>query len=272
MKKLLLLTAFVSSSLYAHFQMLYTPNMALNKGQKIELRQVFTHPFEDKYTLNMGEQHDTKEFLPVEEFYVINKKSKKDLKQSLHAISFQGNVNKGHAYASTYKARKMGDHILVLKPSPFYEKQQDIYIQQLVKTIVNVAGAPTNWNNDLNLDAEIIPLVKPYAIWEGSNFAGIVKSKGKVVPHAKVDITYVNRDINIKNNSMGKDRYKAPHNAFVTLTIYANANGEFNFTIPKAGVWGFCAQDIVENKSFKGKKLKVDALLWVEAKLMKKIN
>lgn len=272
MKKILLiLITLCSGSLLAHFQMLYTPQTALEKGQNIQVRQVFTHPFEDKYTLSMGKQHDTKEFKEVEEFYVINKKKKTNLKSSLQQIEFEGNINKGNAYALKYKARKMGDHILVLKPAPFYEENQDIYIQQITKTIVNVAAAPTNWDQDLNLEAEIVPLVKPYAIWEGSNFTGIVKTNGKIVPFAKVDITYLNRDINIKNNSMGKDKIKAPNKVFVTLTIKADQNGVFNFTIPRAGFWGFCAQNLSKNKTYKGKKLKQDALIWVQAKAMLKI-
>lgn len=268
MKKLSLFLGalLLSTNSYAHFQMLYTPNTALDKGQTIQLRHVFTHPFEDKYTLDMGKQHDTKEFLEVEEFYAINKKKKTDLKTTLKAIQFNGNVNKGHAYTSKYKARKMGDHIIVLKPAPFYEENQDLYIQQTVKTIVNVAGAPTNWSDDLNLDVEIVPLTKPYAIWEGSNFTGIVKAKGKAVPYAKVDITYLNRDIDIKTNTMGKNKIIAPHNSFITLSMKTNKNGEFNFTIPKAGFWGFAAQDLIKDKKFKNKKLKKDALIWVEAK------
>lgn len=270
MKKLILslFVLLLSTNAFAHFQMLYTPNFALDKGKSIELIQVFTHPFEDKYTLDMGKQHDTKDYLEVEDFYVVNRKKKKDLRSTLKEIKFNGNVNSGHAYKSKYKARKMGDHILVLKAAPFYEQNQDIYIQQIVKTIVNVAGAPTNWWNDLNLDAEIVPLTKPYAIWEGSNFTAIVKAKGKVVPFAKVDITYLNRDIDIKTNKMGKDKIVAPHNSFITLGIRANKDGEFTFTIPKAGFWGFSAQDLNKDKKFKNKKLKQDALIWVEAKPM----
>ena len=268
MKKTLLSLSFLLLGInsQAHFQMLYTENLALDKGKKIELKHIFTHPFEDKYTLNMGKQHDSNDFLEVEEFYVINKKKKTDLKKSLKDIKFQGNTNSAHAYSSTYKARKMGDHIFVLKPAPFYEENQDIYVQQIVKTIVNVAAAPTNWSDELKLEAEIIPLVKPYAIWEGSNFTGIVKANGKVVPFANIDITYLNRDVDIENNKMGKNKIKAPNKVFITLSLKANKDGEFNFTIPKAGVWGFLAQDLNKNKTFKNKKLKQDALIWVEAK------
>lgn len=269
MKLLLLLTFCIfSTNALAHFQMLYTPNFALNKGQKIQLRHVFTHPFADKYTLDMGKQHDTKTFKEVEEFYVINRKKKKDLKKTLKAILFKGNVNSGHAYKSSYKARRMGDHVFILKTAPFYEQNQNIYIQQIVKTIINVAGVATNCFDDLKLDAEIVALSKPYAIWEGGSFTGIVKTKGKAVPYAQVDIAYLNRDVNIKNNSMGKDKIIAPQSSFITLSIRTNKDGEFTFTIPKAGFWAFSAQNLIKNKTYKGKKLKVDALLWVEAKTM----
>jgi cobalt/nickel transport protein len=270
MKHLLFSVLFVclGSKAFAHFQMLYTPDFALDKGKSIEIRHIFTHPFEDKQTLNMGEQHDTKVLAPIEEFYVINKRKKTPLSTKLQSIKFQGNTNKGHAYSMKYKARKMGDHVFILKPAPFYDKTQDMYIQQTVKSIVNIAGAPTNWDKTIGLNTEIIPLVKPYAIWEGSNFTGIVTAQGKAVPYASIDITYLNRDINLQNNSMGKDKIKAPNKVFSTLTIKANQNGEFTFTIPKAGFWGFCATNLIQNKHYKNKKLRQDALIWVQAKSM----
>ncbi len=273
MKKLVLsvvvATAIISSSAFGHFQMLYTPNLALEKGKTIELRHVFTHPFADEHTMDMGKQHDSKEFAKVEEFYVINKKKKKDLKNTLKEISFKGNHNSGHGYSSEYKARRMGDHILVMKPAPYYEANEDIYIQQITKTIVNVAGTPTDWDLELGLKTEIVPLTKPYAIWEGGSFTGVVKSNGKVVPYAEIEVEYLNRDVDLKSNSMGKSKIEAPQDSFVTMGIKANKDGEFTFSIPKAGFWGFCALGSGPDKEFKGKELSQDAVIWVEVKSMK---
>ena len=271
-KKLLISIAastLLATTAFAHFQMVYTPNTALTKGKTIELRHVFTHPFADEHTMNMGQQHDSKEFAPVEEFYVINKGKKKDLKNTLKEITFKGNHNSGHAYASKYKARRMGDHVIVLKPAPYYEANEDAYIQQITKTIVNIAGTPTDWDVELGLKAEIVPLTKPYAIWEHGSFTGIVKSKGKVVPYAEIEVEYLNRDVNLKTNSMGKDKIEAPQDAFVTMTIKANKDGEFTFAIPKAGFWGFCALGVGTDTEYKGKELSQDAVIWVEAKEMK---
>lgn len=269
MKKMILGTvtsALLATSALAHFQMVYTPNTALTKGKTIEFRHVFTHPFADEHTMNMGKQHDSKEFLDVEEFYVINKGKKKDLKKSLNEITFKGTHNSAHAYASKYKAKRAGDHLFVMTPAPYYEQGEDAYIQQITKTIINVAGIPTDWDNELGLKAEIVPLTKPYAIWEHGSFTGIVKSNGKVVPYAEIEVEYLNRDVNLKTNSMGKDKVKAPQDSFVTMTIKANKDGEFTFSIPKAGFWGFCALGVGSDKEFKGKELSQDAVIWVEAK------
>ena len=273
MKKIIISTitasTILATSALAHFQMVYTPNTALTKGKTIEFKHVFTHPFADEHTMDMGKQHDTKTLAPVEEFYVINKTKKTDLKSTLKSISFKGHHNSGKAFESTYKARKMGDHVFVLKPAPYFEANEDAYIQQITKTIVNVAGAPTNWDAELGLKAEIVPLTKPYAIWEHGSFTGIVKSNGKVVPYAEIEVEYINRDVNMKLNSMGASRVEAPQDSFITMGIKANKDGEFTFAIPKAGFWGFCALGAGSDKEYKGKELSQDAVIWVEAKAMK---
>lgn len=273
MKKAILSTVAIATIMAttssAHFQMMYTPNTALEKGATIELRHVFTHPFADEHTMDMGKQHDSKELAPVEEFYVVNKKKKTDLKDTLEKITWKGNHNSAAGFKSKYKARRMGDHVIILKPAPYYEAGEDIYIQQITKSIINVAGTPTNWDADMGLKAEIVPLVKPYAIWEHGSFTGIVKSQGKVVPFAEIEVEYINRDINLDTNSMGKGRFEAPQDSFVTMGIKANKDGEFTFAIPKAGFWGFCALGAGSDKEYKGKELSQDAVIWVEAKPMK---
>ncbi len=263
MKKMifLIVSGFVlSSDLLAHFQMVYTPNTALKKAKTIEFRHIFTHPFSDEHTMDM---------VGVEEFYVINKDKKKDLKDSLKEITFKGTHNSAKAFESKYKAQRMGDHLFVLKPKPYYEKNEDAYIQQITKTIINVAGTPTDWDSELGLKAEIVPLTKPYALWEGGSFTGIVKSNKKPVPYAEIEVEFLNRDIDLENNKMGKSLIEAPQDSFVTMTIKANKDGEFTFTIPKAGFWGFCALGVGVDKEYKGKELSQDAVIWIEAKPMK---
>lgn len=257
-----------ASTVLAHFQMLYTPESALDRGETIELRHVFTHPFADEHTMNMGLQHDSEALKPVEAFYVVNKERKKDLSATLQQIEWHGKHNNGTGYASSYNAKRMGDHILVLQPAPYYEGGEGIYIQQITKTIVNVAGAPTDWDTELGLKAEIVPLVKPYSIWAGSTFTGIVKSNGRPVPYAEIEVEYINCDIDLEHNAMGPNRVEAPQDSFITLGIKADVNGKFTFGIPRAGWWGFCALGVGSDTEYKGKELSQDAVIWVQAKDM----
>lgn len=252
-------TTLFSQAAFAHFQMLYTPNFALEKGSDIVLKHVFTHPFADEHTMDMA---------GVEEFFVVQKEKKTDLKKSLKAITFKGKSNSGKGFESKYAAKRMGDHVFVMIPTPYLEKSEDAYIQQITKTIINVAGTPTDWDAELGLKAEIVPLTKPYAIWEGGSFTGIVKSEGKAVPYAEIEVEYLNAEVDMKANAMGKAKVEAPQDAFVTMTIKANKDGEFTFALPKAGFWGFAALGVGPDKEYKGKELSQDAVIWVEAKKM----
>ena len=164
----------------------------------------------------------------------------------------------------------MGDHLFVLTPAPYYEANEDAYIQQITKAMVNVAGLPTDWDSELGLKAEIVPLTKPYAIWAGSTFTGMVKSQGKAVPYAEVEIEYLNTPIDIDQNKTGALIVKAPQDSFVTLVVKADSHGVFTFGIPKAGWWGFAALGVGPDTEFKGKELSQDAVIWVQAKEMMK--
>jgi cobalt/nickel transport protein len=258
--KIFFLVAFllVSSSAFAHFQMLYTPESALNKGEAINVKLVFTHPFEAGHTMDMGEP---------QEFFVVRKEKRTNLLKTLKPMTWQSLTNSGKAYETTYKLRGMGDYVFCFTPAPYYEGSEDIYIQQITKTIVNVAGAPTDWDAEIGLPAEIVPLTKPYALWAGSVFTGVVKSDGKPVPFTEIEVEYLNHDVDMKNNRFAKEsKLEAPQDAFVTLVVKADANGTFSFGIPKAGWWGFAALGVGPQTAHQGKELSQDAVIWVQAK------
>lgn len=254
--------AVMASSAMAHFQMLQVDESAMNKPGTQQMSIAFTHPFADEHTMDMA---------GIEFFYKLNPKGKKiDLIEDVKEISWKGNHNSGKGYTLKHKFRRMGDHLFALQPAPYFEKNEDAYIQQITKTVVNVAGSPTGWDTELGLKTEIVPLVKPYSIWESGSFTGIVKSEGKPVPFAEIEVEYINYEIDAKNNKFGSTpTLEAPHDSFVTMGIKANKDGEFTFAIPKAGWWGFCALGSGPDKEFKGKELSQDAVIWVQAKPLK---
>jgi len=164
----------------------------------------------------------------------------------------------------------MGDNVFCLVPSPYYEAEEEIYIQQMTKMVVNTAGFPTDWDAEVGFPAEIVPLDKPYGLWTGNVFRGIVKSDGKPVPNAEIEVEYMNhRPLPSHNAFAEKAEVEAPQDAFVTLTIKADADGEFAFGIPKSGWWGFCALGVGPEDEHLGKALSQDAVIWVQARDMK---
>jgi cobalt/nickel transport protein len=246
---------------FAHFQMIYTPEMAMVKGGKIPLALVFTHPFEAGHTMDMGKP---------EQFYVVrtrgeNKPKKKDLLSTLKPITWTSLTNSGAAYKTTYSARG-GDHIFCLIPDPYYEKEEDAYIKQNTKVIVNVGGEPGAWMEPVGLPTEIVPLAKPYDRWTGQVFQGKVLFNGKPVSGAEIEVEYLNHEPLLDKKAFAKEgKAKAPQDAFVLQTIFADVNGVFTFGIPKAGWWGFAALDLDPDYTHKGKKCSRDAVIWLKA-------
>ena len=200
MKKLIIVLAglmvmAMAVPVLAHFQMIYTPEAALEKAKIIDLKLIFTHPFEAGHTMDMGKP---------EQFFVIRKDKKKDLLQTLKPIIWTSLTNSGAAYETTYKLRGMGDNVFCLVPSPYLEKEENCYIQQITKVIVNTGGFPTDWDAEIGLPAEIVPLDKPYALWTGNVFRGIVKSNGKPVPYAEIEVEYMNHKPLLEKNAFAK--------------------------------------------------------------------
>lgn len=252
---------------FAHFQMIYTPDPTLDKGKKITLKLVFTHPFEAGHTMDIGKD-EKGQIHPPKAFGMMHKGKKKDLLKTLKPIEFTSLTNTGRGYETSFKLRGMGDYIFYFDPAPYYEPSEDIYIEQITKLIVNVGGVPTDWDAEVGLPVEIVPLDKPYALWAGNVFRGVVKRNGKPVPYAEIEVEYLNHDI--VGNAFAKEaKVEAPHPAFVTQTIRADANGVFTFGIPRAGWWGFAAVGAGGDLKHKGKELSLDAVIWVHAREMK---
>ncbi len=249
----------------AHFQMIYTPESALTKHGEIPLKLVFTHPFEAGHTMDMG---------PVEQFYVVrsrgeNEPKKKDLKKTLKPMTWTSLTNSGKAWETTFKTRG-GDYAFCLIPQPYWEAEEEFYIKQNTKVIINVGGEPGAWMEPVGLPTEIVPLAKPYDRWVGNVFQGQVLLNGKPVPGAEVEIEFMNHKPLLDSNSFAKKgEVEAPQDSFVLQTIFADQNGVFTFGIPRAGWWGFAALDLDPDYTYKGKKCSRDAVMWIQAKDMK---
>jgi cobalt/nickel transport protein len=264
-----LLAACAIPAAHAHFQLLYTPQAALQEGAAIPLALVFSHPFDNGITMAMGKP---------EAFYVLSQRgdaeaTKTDLMQYLQPVEWSGGEGKAAAYVANPPrslTRSLGDYTYVLQPAPYLEAQEDKYIQQITKTVVNIGGIPGEWDKPLGLPVEIVPLDKPYANWVGGVFRAVVMSGGKPVPNAEVEIEYLNHEPQIAARRFDPHgKVTVPQGSYKTLSIRADAMGQVIIGLPKAGWWGICALDLDDDLQHQGKKLSLDAVLWVHASEMK---
>ncbi len=242
---------------FCHFQMLYSPHMALERGGMLPIKLVFTHPYEAGHTMNMEKP---------EVFFTLHKGKRTELLESLQPIIWTSLTNSAQGWEMSYRLRGMGDWVFCLQPAPYLEQSEDVYIQQMTKTIFNVGTLPTDWWREVGMTAEIVPLHIPYNLLVGNVFCGIVKSQGKPVPFAEIEVEYINHTPKMSANTFAKEaNAKTPETFGWPTTIRANANGEFFYGLPRSGWWGFCALGVGPQTSYKGKDLSQDAVIWVEA-------
>jgi cobalt/nickel transport protein len=130
-------------------------------------------------------------------------------------------------------------------------------IVHYTKVVVNAFGKEEGWDAAVGFPVEIEPLVRPYGLWTGNAFRGVVRKDGKPVPFAEVEVEHWNPGRKIR----------PPNDAFVTQVVKADANGVFSYTMPRAGWWGFAAlvggDETMVNPEGKQVAVELGGLIWV---------
>lgn len=236
----------VSASGLAHFQELIPSSESLTAetGNAVEFDLRFTHPMEGGPVMAMGE--------PVR-FGVLGPGGPEDLKGLLTPIELGGK----RAYQATHVVKQPGDHVYFIEPAPYWEPAEGAMIVHYTKVVVNAFDAQTGWDAELGLPVEIVPLVRPYGLWTGNLFRGLVKKGGKAVPYAEVEVEWRN-----------DGSVTPPTGAHVTQVIKADGQGVFAYAMPRAGWWGFAAllegEDPMTNPEGAAVRLEQGALMWVQ--------
>ncbi|MBK1691702.1 DUF4198 domain-containing protein [Ectothiorhodospira mobilis] len=238
----------------AHFQLIHTPGMMLDRPQEIGLKLIFGHPMENGHVMDMGRP---------EGFYVLQRGRQTDLTDTLEPMTWQGPENTARGYETTYRIRRNGDYTFVLKPAPYMEEAEDLYIQQITKVVLNKGGMPTGWNEPVGLETEIVPRTKPYQAFAGGTFTGQLLSEGQPAPGVECEVEYINTQVHGEDNAFGASHLgPVPDTA---ISVITDDNGLFTFGIPRPGIWGFACLGSGPQKTHAGKALSQDAVLWIEA-------
>jgi cobalt/nickel transport protein len=240
-----------SLSAEAHFGVIMPSQDIVDsdKDREITLNVMFMHPFEGGY-MNMEK--------PAK-FSVMAGGNTTDLLPTLK----EKTCDKAITWEARYSMKRPGDHIFYVEPVPYWEPAEESFIVHYTKVVVNAFGKEQGWDEELGIKTEIVPLTRPYGLWTGNIFQGIVKVDGKAVPFAAVEVEYFNDS---------QQKIKAPGTAFVTQVIKADNNGVFTYAMPKAGWWGFSALKTAdftlkhENKDY---PVELGAVIWVRTHDMK---
>ena len=229
----------------AHFGMLIPSDSMVMQGDNrtVSLILSFSHPFE---MVGM-------ELIRPEVFGVMVNGKKQDLIGSLKETTIMGHM----AWRADYLIKRPGVFMFYMEPTPYWEPAEDCFIIHYTKTVVTAFGDDEGWDREIGLKTEIVPLSKPFGLYAGNVFQGIVKMNGKAIPYAKVEVEYYNRD----------KKAKAPTEYMITQTIKADGNGVFTYAAPKAGWWGFSALNRSDEKRKHGgrdKEVELGAVLWIQ--------
>jgi len=242
MMGLLLVGAYSGAS--AHFGMAIPSDDMVVQGETKILKVVlsFSHPFE-------GSGMDLA--LP-KTFGVWAAGEKQDLRGSL-----QKTVVMAHgAWQTDYGIKRPGVYIFYMEPEPYWEPAEDCFIVHYTKTVVTAFGDEEGWDAEVGLKTEIVPLSRPFGLYAGNVFQGIVKLDGKPVPYADVEIEFYNKEA----------KAKAPTESMVTQTTKADRNGVFTYAVPRSGWWGFAALNTADEKLKRNgeeKDVEIGAVIWV---------
>ncbi len=241
----IILFFFVQGTAMAHFGMIVSSDTMVMQEDKrtVHLTLSFSHPFE---MVGMPLASPTA-------VGVMTQGQKSDLSGILKPSRVMGQG----AWEMDYKVKKPGVYMFYMEPTPYWEPAEDCYIVHYTKTIVAAYGYDEGWDHEIGLKTEIVPLSKPYGLYAGNVFQGIVKLDGKPVPFAQVEVEYYNQAA----------KAKAPTDYMVTQSIKADGNGVFTYAAPRAGWWGFAALNEADYKiKHEGvdKDVEIGAVIWVE--------
>lgn len=205
---------------HAHFQLLIPSTDVLGdpKHATIALDVKFAHPMEGRPVMNMDK--------PLQ-FGVWVDGKKNDLLGPLQSVVIEGR----QAFKANYTVLGPGVHIFYVEPRPYWEPEERKYIKHYTKVVVGAFGLFEGWDAAVGFPVEIKPLSRPFGLWTGNVFRGILVVQGKPAADATVEIEYYNEPRQVE----------APNDAFVTQETKTDANGVFEYAIPRAGWWGFAA-------------------------------
>ena len=229
---------------FAHFGMLIPSKATVSKAdpRTVDMQISFSHPME---IVGM-------DMAKPKAYGVVAGGSKEDLLGTLKPTQVMGKA----AWTAPYTLKKPGVYIFYMDPEPYWEPAEDAFIVHYTKVVVPAFGDEEGWDKEVGQKIEIVPLTRPFGLYAGNVFQGIVMLDGKKMPYVEVEIEFYNQE----------EKAEAPNEYLVTQVVKTDRNGVFTYAVPKAGWWGFAAlatADFKLKKDGKDKAVEIGGVIWV---------
>jgi cobalt/nickel transport protein len=174
------MASILGSAASAHFQEILPSTDSYGAdGAPLTIDLVFTHPMDRGPTMDMKK--------PIR-FAVATGTGEVDLLGSLTAAPHDGKS----AWQTAYTPAEPGAYTFFVEPQPYWEPAEEKSIIHYAKVVVDAFDWGSDWDRLVGLPVEIEPLTRPYGLWTGNLFSGIVRVKGEPYPFAEVEVEWVN--------------------------------------------------------------------------------
>ncbi|MFH1803632.1 MAG: DUF4198 domain-containing protein [Pseudomonadota bacterium] len=221
------LSVLAASPATAHFQTLYPSSNIVDPstGRDVRFDLSLTHPGTQGPAMEMA--------FPAKFGYMLDGKTTNLLDQLTPKT-----VDGQSAFSAEISIKRPGGYVFYVEPAPYYESAEEKYIVLYTKTVIDAFGAGDNWDAMIGFPVEIDPLTRPYGLWTGNLFQGVVRHNGEAVPFAEIEVEFAN-----------DGSVSLPGDSFATQIVKADGNGVFSYAMPHAGWWGFAA--LIEDGTLK---------------------
>ena len=240
----LVVCTILSSPLRAHFGMILpSKNVVTSTDRTVSLTVAFTHPFE-QVSMTMEKP---------ERIFVVSNGKKTSLLGTLSEKLYLGKK----AWSVSHTPKRPGAVIYGMEPTPYWEPSEDCFIIHYTKAVIGAYGVEDGWDTPLGFPIEIVPLSRPFGVFEGTSFTGKVLKNNTPLADATVEYEYFNEGRTCS----------APSDYHVTHTLKSSKGGLFTISLPKAGWWSVSAltQSDTQKPSENGmKSVELGGVIWIK--------
>ena len=237
------LTTLVAAPAQAHFLQLIPEQDVLPNGGPVAVDIRFSHPMDGGPVMEMARP---------EQVGLATADGVEALGDALEPVTVDGK----QAWSLDLDLARPGGATLFVEPTPYWEPAEGKYIVHYTKVFLDSYATGEGWDREVGLPVEIRSLVRPTGVWTGNVFRGVVLRDGAPVPHAEIEVEYLN-----------DGGVTAPNDAFVTQVIKADGDGHFAYAMPRAGWWGFAAlleaEETMTSPAGDDVPVELGGLIWV---------